>query len=108
MSVRKRTWKSPNGETKEAWVVDYVDQKGERHIKTFARKRDADAHHLIVGTAVRAGTHVADRNTVTVAKAADLWLASCEAAGLERSTLASYSDAVRLRIGPLLGALKLS
>ena len=49
MSVRKRTWKGPGGELKEAWVVDYVDQDGERHIKTFAKKRDADAEHAIVG-----------------------------------------------------------
>ena len=54
MSVRKRTWKSPNGETKEAWVVDYVDQHGERHLKTFARKRDADAQHAVVSTAFAA------------------------------------------------------
>ena len=85
MSVRKRTWKSPSGETKEAWVVDYVDQHGDRHLKTFAKKRDADAHHAIVGVAVRAGTHTADSKSVTVAKAAELWLESCEAAGLERT-----------------------
>ena len=60
MSVRKRTWTSPSGESKEAWLVDYVDQYGDRHIKTFAKKRDADAHHAIVGVAVRAGTHTAD------------------------------------------------
>ena len=60
MSVRRRQWVSPAGEPKEAWVVDYVDQHGERHIKTFAKKRDADAHHAIVGVAVRAGTHTAD------------------------------------------------
>ena len=85
MSVRKRTWKSPSGEPREAWVVDYVDQHGDRHIKTFAKKRDADAHHAIVGVAVRAGTHTADSKSVTVAKAAELWLESCEAAGLERT-----------------------
>jgi integrase len=108
MSVRKRTWKSPNGEAKEAWVVDYVDQGGARHLKTFARKRDADAHHAVVATAVRAGTHTADRNSVTVAKAAQLWLTSCEAAGLERTSLASYHQTVDLRIVPILGALRLS
>jgi hypothetical protein len=26
-----------------AWVVDYVDQQGHRHIQTFERKKDADA-----------------------------------------------------------------
>jgi hypothetical protein len=24
MSVRKRAWKNPKGETKAAWVIDYV------------------------------------------------------------------------------------
>src|SRR5215831_2734924 len=92
VSVRKRTWKSPNGETREAWVVDYVDQAGDRHIKTFAKKRDADAHHAVVGVAVRAGTHTADAKSVTVARAAELWLESCEAAGLERATLTGYQQ----------------
>src|SRR5262245_34030180 len=107
MSVRKRTWKSPNGETKSAWVVNYTDQGGVRRLKTFETKRDADAHHAIVGVAVRAGTHTADRKSGTVAEAAKLWLASCEAAGLERSSLDSYRQTVDLRIVPILGALRL-
>src|SRR5262249_21564961 len=93
---------------KEAWVVDYVDQHGDRHIKTFAMKRDADAHHAIVGVAVRAGTHTADRRSGTVSEAAKLWLASCEAAGLEQTARASYRQTVDLRIAPVLGALRLS
>jgi integrase len=108
VSVRKRVWKSPNGEMKEAWVVDYVDQHGDRHIKTFARKRDADAHHAIVGIAVREGTHTADSKSATVAKAAELWLASCDAAGLERTTIARYREHVDLHIVPILGALRLT
>src|SRR6476619_6765949 len=108
MSVRKRIWKSPNGESREAWVVDYVDQCGERHLKTFVKKRDADAHHAIVGVAVRAGTHTADSKSTTVAKAAELWLASCDAAGLERTTITAYRQHVELHILPLLGALRLT
>ncbi|HWX71241.1 MAG TPA: tyrosine-type recombinase/integrase, partial [Xanthobacteraceae bacterium] len=108
MSVRKRTWKSPTGEPKEAWVVDYVDQHGDRHLKTFAKKRDADAHHAIVGTAVRAGVHTADSKSVTVTKAAELWLESCEAAGLERATIAAYRQHADLHIAPILGTLRLS
>ena len=42
MSVRKRTWTTPKGEEKSAWVVDYVDQHGKRRLKTFARKKEAD------------------------------------------------------------------
>jgi integrase len=108
MSVRKRVWKSPAGELKEAWVVDYVDQHGDRHLKTFSKKRDADAHHAIVGVAVRTGVHTADSKSVTVAKAAELWLESREAAGLERATLAGYRQRVHLHITPVLGTLKLS
>jgi integrase len=93
---------------REAWVVDYVDQHGDRHLKTFAKKRDADAHHAIVGTAVRAGTHTADSKSVTVARAAELWLESCEAAGLERTTTAGYRQHIDLHIAPILGALRLS
>src|SRR5262245_27787803 len=108
MSVRRRIWRGPSGESKEAWVVDYVDQHGERHIKTFAKKRDADAHHAIVGVAVRAGTHTADSKSVTVARAAELWLESCEAAGLERTTIVAYRQHVDLHISPILGALRIS
>ena len=85
-----------------------VDQHGDRHLKTFAKKRDADAHHAIVGAAVRAGTHTADSRSVTVAKAAELWLESCDAAGLERTTVTAYRQHAELHIVPVLGALKLS
>jgi integrase len=108
MSVRKRVWKSPSGESREAWVVDYVDQQGERHIKTFAKKRDADAHHAIVGVSVRNGTYTAESKSVTVARAAELWLESCEAAGLERTTMEAYQQHAGLHITPILGALRLS
>jgi hypothetical protein len=41
MSIRKRTWRTPQtGESREAWVVDYVDQSGQRRNKNFDRKRD--------------------------------------------------------------------
>src|SRR5262249_37630312 len=108
MSVRKRKWKGPRGEPREAWVVDYVDQQGDRHLKTFATKREADAHHALAGVAVRAGTHTADSKSVTVANAAKLWLESCEAAGLERSSITAYRQVADLHIVPVLGALKLS
>ena len=36
MSVRKRAWITSKGSQREAWVVDYVDQNGERHLETFA------------------------------------------------------------------------
>jgi hypothetical protein len=41
-SIRKRTWKSGD-EVKTAWVADYSDQSGKRHLKTFVQRDDADA-----------------------------------------------------------------
>jgi len=49
MSVRKRTWRNRDGSQGEAWVVAYTDQGGTRRIKSFGRKRDADAFHATVG-----------------------------------------------------------
>jgi hypothetical protein len=37
-TVRKRTWKS-GAETKTAWIADYFDQEGKRHIKTCKTKK---------------------------------------------------------------------
>ena len=53
MSVRKRSWKTTKGEAKEAWIVDYTDQAGDRHIETFERKKDADARHAEVKVDVK-------------------------------------------------------
>jgi integrase len=108
VSVRKRSWKSPSGEAREAWVVDYVDQHGERHLKTFARKRDADAYHASAISDVRAGIHTADSRSNTIASAGQLWLASGEAVRLERATMADYRQIVERHIIPLIGATKLS
>ena len=49
MSVRKRIWKTTKGEERTAWIVDYVDQDGDRHIETFQKKKDADTRHAEVG-----------------------------------------------------------
>ena len=108
MSVRKRRWKAPSGETKEAWIVDYSDQQGARHLKTFARKRDADAYHAVVKVDVRAGIHTADSKSLTIAEAGRYWIASGEAAGLERTTLEGYQTQLERHIAPLIGAVKLA
>jgi hypothetical protein len=41
-SVRKRSWKTSLGEIKTAWVVDYVDNRGDRQRKNFGNKKAAD------------------------------------------------------------------
>jgi integrase len=108
MSVRKRKWVTRFGEAREAWVVDYFDQHGERHIETFARKKDADARHAEVKVEVRAGVHVAPSKSVSVKEAGVTWIKAAEAAGLERATIKQYREHVDYHIVPFLGSAKLS
>jgi integrase len=108
MSVRKRAWTTSKGVEKEAWVVDYVDQAGKRHLKTFAKKKAADNFEATANVEIRAGVHTADSESVAVAAAGKLWLETCEQAGLERTTVDAYRQHLRLHIEPYLGNLKLS
>ena len=108
MSIRKRAWTTAKGEKKEAWVADYVDQAGKRHLKTFDRKKDADAFHAKASVEVREGTHTADSASVTIAKAADLWIATCKGRDLETTTVDAYQQHIKLHIAPYLGRVKLS
>lgn len=100
MSVRKREWTTATGETKTAWIVDYADADGDRHIETFARKKDADAYHDTVRTDVRKGMHTAPSKSLTVAEAADSWLKRVEADARERSTITGYRQHIALHIAP--------
>jgi integrase len=105
MSVRKRTWTTRLGEHKEAWIVDYVDQAGDRHIRTFERKKDADEYHATVKVNVRAGVHTSSK--VTVAEAGRKWIADAEDR-LEPATVESYRQHLADHIIPYIGAVKLS
>jgi integrase len=108
MSIRKRAWTTAKGEVKEPWIVDYRDQKGERTIKTFARKKDADAFETTMRVEVRDGTHTAFGKSVTVAEAAASWLTAARAAGLERATTDEYERHADMHILPALGRLRLA
>lgn len=108
MSVRKRTWITPTGSEKTAWVVDYQDSNGKRRLKTFKLKKAADQFAATASVEIREGVHVADSASVTVEKAGTLWIASGEAAGLERSTIKQRKAHLEHHIVPLLGQALLS
>lgn len=108
MSVRRRTWTNGKGVEKSAWVVDYVDTTGKRRLKTFAKKKEADAFSAAASVEVRDGVHVADSATITVEEAGELWLRTCEASGRERTTTDQYRQHVELHIAPLIGSTKLN
>jgi len=108
MSVRKRTWTTWKGEMKEAWVVDYADQNGKRHLKTFLKKKLADAFATTAKIQIRHGVHTADSESITVAAAGKLWIATAEKNRLERTTVDQYQQHLDLHIAPYLGRVKLS
>jgi integrase len=108
MSVRKRTWKTAKGEAKEAWIVDYRDLQGDRVMRTFATKTEANAFETTVRVEIRDGTHTSYSKSVTVAEAGRLWVSTAEANGLERATVVDYKRHLDLHIAPRLGRVKLS
>ena len=106
MSIRKRAWRTPQtGELREAWIVDYVDQSGQRRNKNFERKRDAEAYEATVRVNIARGIHSASR--VTVAAAGQQWLDDVDDR-LERSTVESYRQHLNDHIIPYIGAVKLA
>ena len=112
MSVRKRIWKTSKGEAKEAWVVAYSrhDKDGnlKGHIKTFRRKKDADAWHAKTVVEVKEGRHTPDSSSITVKEAGDIWIKNGEANSLERTSLDQYRWPLTKHIVPHLGHVKLS
>jgi len=108
MAVRKRQWTNKAGEPKQAWLVDYRDQAGERRSKQFRTQKAAKKWELDTGWQVSRGVHTPDSQSVTVGAAADLWIKRAEANKRERGTVERYKAISRLHIKPLIGAEKLS
>lgn len=106
-TIRRRTWTAA-GETKSAWIADYFDQTGKRHIKTFARKKEAEAWLVTAQGEVQRGVHTAESTSITVAEAAALWLEKGDLEKLERATMRQYRNHVDLHINPLIGRQKLA
>src|SRR3977135_3238049 len=106
-SIRKRTWTS-GGEEKTAWIAAYFDQGGKRHIKTFDRKKDAEAWLVTTRGEVQRGVHTPENASITVAEAAELWLQTGELEKLGGSTLRQYRNPTVLQINPWIGREKLA
>lgn len=107
MSIRLRTWKTPAGESRQAYQIDYV-VKGRRIRETFSTKKLAEKRLAVVTVGVDAGTHTPDGQSITVAFAAAQWFAECERAGLERVTLVLYQQQIDSHIVPVIGEVLLS
>jgi hypothetical protein len=49
----------------DGWRVDYRDAEGNRHRRTYARKKDADAAAAKIKTEVHEGTFIAPKKIPT-------------------------------------------
>lgn len=103
-SVSKRTWKTPNGEKRTAFVFTYQDGNGQRHRTQFARKADAEAERIRVEGELAGGIHVPDKASLTVADAAMRFLADfhtlVRTGKRERSTYDAYETQVERHLKP--------
>lgn len=107
-TVRKRIWTDRSGKEKSAWVLDYFDQHGKRHTPQFSTKKEAEARRIVIGSEVVRGVHTPERQSITVAAAADLWVQHGNRKKRERGTMRGYEGVVRLHIRPTLGVVKLA
>jgi integrase len=111
--VTKIVWKNKDGAVSPAYQVRYKDRSGARRAKQFRKKRDAEEFANRISLEVQAGNHVHDRDTITVAEAAEDWLTACETGRdgklpLERHSVRNYRSVIALHILPFLGGMKLS
>lgn len=107
-TVRKRQRADAHGRIKTTWFVDYYDRQGKRRSEFLPSRRVADSRRLEIETELKAGTHVADADSVTVGEAARQWLQRGAKLNLESGSLRLYDQLVRLGIEPELGKVKLS
>jgi integrase len=115
-SVRRRTWKTGNGEAKAAWVVDYTDSRGNRQRKHHLSKKAADAFRIQIEGQMQAGTYRPNADKVTVKEVCETFLEHCFGRNqrderMTRKMLVFYKGHVRnhiLHSGHGLGSRKLS
>jgi len=107
-TIRKRAWTDAKGIKHEAWRVRYLDQHGKRVSRQFNLRRDAEAFRIKAEGQVAAGVHTPDSGSITVAKAADLWIEKAELKKRDRGTIKGYCELRDRHIVPLIGKEKLS
>lgn len=109
MSIRKRSWQTRKGEQRSAWICDYVDRAGKRHIETFPTQKQAKSRWAEIETNKKAGRHVPRSSSITIAQAGDNWIEVAEKIDkLQAATVIQYRQHLNLHISPYLGHVKLS
>ena len=107
MAVRKRTWTTSRGERKEAWLVDYADQHGERHIQDLLPQEGGRRISQRPSRSTYGRHPYCPIKIITVAQAAEDWIKSVALEGREASTLAQYRQHAK-HITDRIGSNKLA
>lgn len=92
--VRKRNWKTPKGEARVAWVVDFSADSGNRDRKQFNTKAEADAFRIKLEGELSSGRYRADAAKVTVKEVAELFLVYCHGRMQRRERMTRRNYAV--------------
>jgi integrase len=88
--------------------VRYYDMKGVRRRKTFQTRKEADLFASSTTIDLDKGVHIPDRDSVTVAEAGKLWVADCEARGLDHFSVKRNRQHVEGHIAPRIGSTRLN
>ncbi len=67
--VRKREWTTAKGIQRTAYIVDFVDSRGDRQRKQFKRWKAADSFRIKIDGQLAIGTYRSDGDKVTVEEA---------------------------------------
>jgi len=90
------------------YSIPETDARGKRKrcIKTFDRKKDAEAFQAQVRVDIGKGMHTPASRSITIEEAGRGWIDSC--GDLERTTVDGYRQHLALHINPYLAGIKLS
>jgi integrase len=108
MAIRRREWTNRDGSKGQGWQAGYSDSTGKWRTKSFDRKRDAERFLEDTKRAVRQGTHVADRDSVTVGDAAETWIETRKLLERDPSTIRQYRNHIDNHIAPAIGSILLT
>lgn len=75
-SMRKRKWQT-KGETRIAWIVDFIDASGKRDRKQFDTRGEADAFRIKVESEISGGSFRASAGKTTIKEASELFIQHC-------------------------------
>jgi len=106
--VRKRTWNNKAGNKCQTWLIDYVDNFGNRKRESgFKTKVEAEIKLSKAVTEVNNGTRLTQNDKVTFAEAAEKFMDLHAEIYCKPSTLNGYKNYLKIHLIPFFGKMKL-